>query len=261
MEIFRAIGLEIPKGKTLNDLAEDAERLGEASLSTRATGTIHGRCWRIGLGLEVWTTLYESEAGEVFYADCRPGFRARYTQSICCWALHEDEAEGEASVEGVIEDYADPVFFQLQNLTEVGAKNFERETLIVGLCGLAYRAEVSGDAAENLEWRSLWKMGGGSECEENDWHLSGRVINFDQLRNPFSGRDLYWIHLDIGNFELEILVNRRILKGDLRVGANVKADVWLQGHIVSQSTLWSSYEGVDHSANRTNFWKRFKKLN
>ncbi len=264
MEIFNAIGLEIPKGITLNDLAEDAERRGEASLSTRSAGTVHGRCWRIGLGLEVWTTLYESATGEVFHADCRPGFRARYTQNLSRWFLYEDEADGEAAVAGRIEGHADKIFFQLQNLTETGAKNFERKVLTVGLCGLAYRARVTAAAAdEALEWRRLSETAGNSDANETDWRLSGRVINYNALRNPFSGSDLYWIHLDLGNFELEILVNRRRLIGGkmLRVGANIKADVWLQGHIVAESTLLSNYEGVDWSASAADFWKNFKKLN
>lgn len=261
MEIFNAIGLEIPKGQTLSDLAEDAERRGEASLSMRSGGTVHGRCWRIGLGLEVWTTLYESKTGEVFNADCRPGFRARYLLNINRWVLHEDEKEGEATVEGGIEDYAERIFFQLQNLTEIGAKNFERAILTVGLCGLAYRAKVSEQTA-NLEWKPLRKTEGNLRAKKTDWRLCGRVINFNTLRNPYSGHDLYWVHLDLGDFRLELLVNRDILKGgELRVGANVKADVWLQGHIVSQSTFFSSYEGVDWSENAADFWKKFKKLN
>jgi hypothetical protein len=261
MEIFNAIGLEIPQGQTLSDLAEDAERRGEASLSARSGGTVHGRCWRIGLGLEVWTTLYESKTGEVFYADCRPGFRARYTQKINSWTLYEDEQEGEATVEGGIENYAERISFQLQNLTEVGAKNFEQPILTVGLCGLAYRAEVS-EQDEAPEWKPLRKTEGNAGSNEIDWRLTGRVISFNALRNPFSGHDLYWIHLDLGNFRLEILVNRHILKGgELRVGATVEADVWLQGHIVTQSTFLSNYEGVDWSGNAADFWKNFKKLN
>lgn len=260
MEIFNAIGLEIPPGKTLNDLAEDAEERGEASLSTRTGGTVHGRCWRIGLGLEVWTTLYEAPNGDVFYADCRPGFRARFPQNIECWALYEDEEEGEATVEGTIEDYAEKVFFQLQNLTEVSQKNFERELLTVGLCGLAYRAEVVA-IAEDKHWQQLCETEGHAEAEETDWRLTGSVINFNELRNPFSGHDLFWIYLDLGHFQLEILVNHHILKGDLRIGAIVKADIWLQGHIVSQSTFLSSYEGVDRSINQTDFWRNLKRLN
>lgn len=263
MEIFNAIGLEIPKGKTINDLAEDAERRGEASLSTRSSGTIHGRCWRIGFGLEVWTTLYESATGEVFHADCRPGFRARYTQNLSRWFLYEDEADGEAAVAGCVENHPDEIFFQLQNLTETGTKIFERKFLTVGLCGLAYRARVAAADDEALEWRRLSETAGNSDADQADWRLSGCVINYNALRNPFSGSDLYWIHLDLGNFELEILVNRRRLIGDklLRVGANVRADVWLQGHIVAESTFLSSYEGVDWSGNAADFWKNYKKLN
>ncbi len=261
MEIFNAIGLKIPKGKTLSDLAADAERRGEASLSTRSGGTVHGRCWRIGLGLEVWTTLYESETGEVFYADCRPGFRARYRQNVGDWSLLEDRKEGEAAVSGCTEIGDDPVFFQLQNLTETGAKNFERKFLTVGLCGLAYRAEVSKQD-EDSEWKPLRKTKGNSKADETDWRLCGRVVKFNALRNPFSGHDLYWIYLSMDDFRLEILVNQDILKGDgLRVGATVRADVWLQGHIVSQSTFLSNYEGVDWTQNPADFWKDFKKLN
>ncbi len=260
MEIFNAIGLEIPQGKTLSDIAEDAERRGEASLATRSGGTVHGRCWRIGLGLEVWTTLYESKTGEVFYADCRPGFRARYRQSIGSWSLFEDEKEGEAAVSGSIETGGDPVFFQLQNLTEIGAKNFEQRNLTVGLCGLAYRAEVSKQD-EDLKWQPLSETAENLDANKTDWRLTGRILNFNQLRNPFSGHDLYWLHLDLGKFRLETLVNRHILKGKLRVGASVKADIWLQGHIVTQSTFFSSYEGVDWSVNAADFWKDYKKLN
>ena len=31
---------------------------------------------------KVWTVLYESGSGDLFYADCRPRFRARYIQKI-----------------------------------------------------------------------------------------------------------------------------------------------------------------------------------
>ncbi len=259
MEIFNAIGLKIPKGKTLSDLAEDAERKGEASLSTRPSCVIHGRCWRIGFGLEVWTILYESETGEVFFADCRPGFRARYTQNLSDWSLFETEAEGEAAIEGYTENYGVKVFFQLQNLTEAAAGNFEQKKLTVGLCGLAYHAEVSA-----REEKSYWKSSktNASKTDKTNWHLCGKVIEFNALRNPFSGSDLYWIHLDLGNFELEILVNRHALTGsDLCVGATIKAKIWLQGHIASRSTFYSNYEGVDWSVNPVDFWKQFKKQN
>jgi hypothetical protein len=261
MQIFSAIGLEILKEKTLSDLAENTKIRGEASLSTRSSGVIHGRCWRIGAGLEVWTILYESEAGEIFYADCRPGFRARFEQNIHDWILHENEKGGITTVEGKIEHCPEKVFFQLQNLTEIGAKNFQRKVLSAGLCGLAYHAKIS-KFDENFEFKPLRRNSSNAKSNKTDWHLCGRVINFNVLRNSFSGSDLYWIHLDLGDFKLEILVNQQALnEKELRVGSIVKADVWLQGHIVSQSTFFSSYEGVDWSANPVDFWVNYKKLN
>ena len=261
MEIFNAIGLEILKGKTLNDLAESAEKFGEASLSMRGGGIIHGRCWRIGGGLEVWKIHYESAIGEISYADCRPGFRARHTQKINSWSLYEDE-EGEAALEGYTENPAVRVFFQLQNLTEIRAVDFERKSLNVGLCGLAHCAAVSAPD-ENFHWKPLAEISSGPKADRTDWSLCGRVQDFRLFSNPHSGKTLYWIHLDLGDLALEILVNRRTLRGAnrLRVGAMIKADIWLQGHIAGQSTFHSSYEGVDWSAGSAAFWKNLKKLN
>ena len=260
MEIFNAIGLDIPKEKTIGDLAEDAEIRGEASHSARFGKIVHGRCWRIGLGLEVWTILNETETGEVFYADCRPGFRARYTQTIRNWVLHETEG-GETTVEGKINNYNDKIFFQLQNLTELGAKNLEQQHLNVGLCGLAYRAEVS-ERVEPAKLKPLRETASKPKLAETDWSLCGRVIAFNALRNPFSGNGLYWIRLDLNAFKLEILINQDALKGgELHPGVSLSADVWMQGHIVTQSTSISNYEGVDWSSNTVDFWKNYKRLN
>ncbi len=263
MEIaFDAIGLEIPNEAAFNNLAENAGKCGEASHLARKTGVLHGRCWRLGAGLEVWTVLYEStETGEVSRADCRPGFRARFAQRINPWILSEFDEEGEAVVHGFIEDTDTEVLFELQNLTEVGAKNFQQNTLNVGLCGLAYRAEVW-----KKDEKYLWKSLGESTTakNDNDWSLGGEIIAFSALSNPFSGSDLYWVYVDLNEFTLEILVNRRAFSrgGDeLRIGAFIKADVWLQGHIWSESTRRSAYEGVDFSLRTVDFWNKFKKLN
>ncbi len=261
MEIFNAIGLPLPKGKTLNDLAADAEKLGEASIYTRADCTLYGRCWRIGAGLEVWTILYESETGETFQAGCRPGFRARYAQNIENWSLYEDRKEGEAAVKGFVETSGTEVFFQLQNLTEISPKNFDGETLRVGLGGLAVRAEISNDD-EDLLWQPLRETSETIHIEQTYHRLCGKIRAFETLRNQHSEKDLYWIYLSLENFDLEILVNQKDLRGsDLRVGVFIKADVWLQGHIVSRSTRFSSYEGVDWSASPVDFWRHFKRQN
>lgn len=274
MEIaFDAIGLEIPNETAFNSLVENAGKRGEASRLPRKSGVLHGRCWKLGLGLEVWTVLYESQTGEVFYADCRPGFRARYTHSISPWIATEFDEEGEAIVHGFIEDTEREVLFALQNLTEVGAGGFQQQnTLTVGLCGLAYRAElINAEAAATADIKPFWKSGEKFARHENDWSLCGRILSFGALRNPFSGSDLYWIYLNLGDFDLEILVNRRNLSGaaagggmKLAVGAMLRADIWLQGHIVNAPLLRrrSNYEGVDYSLLRTvDFWKQFKRPN
>ena len=95
---FETIGLEVPSEKAFNYLAERAGDQGEPTQLTRRGAVLHGRCWKLGEGLEVWTVLYESGSGDVFYADCRPGFRARYSQGITPWALTEYDEEGEAVV-------------------------------------------------------------------------------------------------------------------------------------------------------------------
>lgn len=262
MEIaFDAIGIEIKNETAFNDLAEDVGKRGEISRLTRKSGVLHGRCLKLGEGLEVWTVLYESGTGEVFYADCRPGFRARYAQTISPWVLTEFDEEGEAVIHGFVEDQKMEVLFALQNLTEVGTRLFEQNYLRVGLCGLAYRAEVL-KKAEPTFWRSFDEIALNVVANENDWSLCGKVVAFNALRNPFSGSDLYWLHLDMGEFKLEVLVNWRALRGaDLQVGAFVKADIWLQGHILNENAALFAYEGVDWSYRTVDFWKKFKRNN
>ena len=262
MEIaFDAIGIEIKNEVAFNNLAEDVGKRGEISRLTRKSGVLHGRCLKFGEGLEVWTVLYESGTGEVFYADCRPGFRARYAQTISPWILTEFDEEGEAVIHGFIEDSDTEVLFALQNLTEVGTQMFDQPYLRVGLCGLAYKAEVV-KKAEKPYWTSFEDIALNVITNENDWSLCGKIIAFNALRNPFSGSEVYWIYLDLGKLKLEILVNQRALKGaNLKVGAFVRADIWLQGHILNETALLSTYEGVDWSYRTVDFWKKFKKNN
>lgn len=258
MEIaFDAIGLEVKNETAFDNLAESVEKRGEVSRLNRTGGVLHGRCWRIGEGLEVWTVLYQTETGEVFYADCRPGFRARFRQRINPWIMNEFAEAGEALIHGFIQDSETEILFELQNITEVSAKNFQSNTLLVGLCGLAIRAEVFTEK-QKKSWESKEK----NERNENVWSLCGQIISFSSLKNPVSGSDLYWLHLDLGDFELEILVNQKTLSGDdLEIGAFIKGDVWLQGHIISESTFFSRYEGVDYTHRTVDFWKKFKRLN
>jgi hypothetical protein len=260
-ETFETIGLEVPTERAFNHLAERAGDQGEQTRLLRRGAIIHGRCWKLGEGLEVWTVLYESGTGEVFYADCRPGFRARYTQRVSPWALTEYDEEGEAVIHGYCNGTDTEVLFELQNLTEVGASGFRAQELYVGLCGLAYRAKVCERTAKP-RWESLQSIAPARAAHENDWSLSGRVIAFKPLRNPLSGSELYWVYLDLDRLRLEVLVNRRVLKGaKLEMGATMTAEVWLQGHVLDERALEARYEGVDRGYSSANFWSVLKRTN
>lgn len=262
MEIaFEAIGIEIGNEAAFNNLAENIGKRGEVSRLSRKSGTLHGRCLKLGEGLEVWSVLYESETGEVFFTDCRPAFRARYLQKIAPWILSEFDKEAENVIHGFLENSETEVLFELQNLTEVGTRIFERNVLDVGLCGLAYRAEIIENDDKKF-WRAFDEITLNVISEENDWSLCGEVLAFDSLKNSFSGNDLFWIYLDLGEFNLEVLVNQRALQSEkLQVGAFLRADIWLQGHILNEKRSRFSYEGVDWGTRTVDFWKSFKKPN
>lgn len=258
---FETIGLEVPSEKAINFLAERAENQGEATQLSRRGAVLHGRCWKLGEGLEVWTVLYESGTGEVFYANCRPGFRARYTQRIAPWALTEYDEQGEAVVHGYCDGTETEVLFELQNLTEVGVAGFRAPALHVGLCGLAYRARVCSREMD-ARWLPLERAAPSRAAHENDWIVRGRVIAFKPLVNPLSGTDLYWIYVDVGRLKLEVLVNRRALIGaPLKIGATLSAEVWLQGHVLDARALSAYYEGVDRSCSIAALWSHFSRSN
>jgi hypothetical protein len=258
---FETIGLEVPSEKAINFLAKRAEHQGEPTQLSRRGAVLHGRCWKLGEGLEVWTVLYESGTGDVFYANCRPGFRARYAQRISPWALTEYDEEGEAVVHGYAEGTETDVLFELQNLTEVGSSGFRASSLHVGLCGLAYSARVCSREM-SPRWLPLEKAAPSRAAHENDWTLRGQVIAFKMLRNPLSGSELYWVYVDLGGLKLEVLINRRsLLGGELRVGATLSAEVWLQGHVLDDHSLRLRYEGRDRAYSVGDFWTRFSRKN
>ena len=258
---FETIGLEIPSEKAINFLAERAENQGEPTQILRRGAVLHGRCWELGEGLEVWTVLYESETGDVFYANCRPGFRARYTQLIGPWALTEYDEEGEAVIHGYCDGTDTEVLFELQNLTEVGVDGFRIPALYVGLCGLAYRARVCSREMD-ARWLPLERAAPSRAAHENDWIVRGRVIAFKPLINPLSGSELYWVYLDVNRLKLEVLVNARALTGArLQVGATISAEVWLQGHVLDSRALRQQYEGIDQTYSIADLWSHFLRQN
>lgn len=286
---FNLIGIDVPSEKAFNVLAAQADDHGEPTRLARDGAILHGRCWKLGEGLEVWTVLYERGGGEVFYADCRPGFRARSTQTVSPWALTEYTEEGEAIVHGYLEDGQTEVLFQLQNLTEVGATCFHSFALHVSLCGLAYQAQLC-PATDASGWRPLEEKSfvtvntkhraarrndkksdddASHIVHENDWSLRGRVLECKQLSNPLSGSELVWARVDTGFLKLEILINPRSLvtergapyKQPLTPGAVIAADVWLQGHVINAPTLRARYEGVDRSVRHGSMWRGLRRHN
>lgn len=258
---FATIGLDVPSEKAFTILAERAGDQGEPTQLLRRGAVLHGRCWKLGDGLEVWTVLYESGTGEVFYADCRPGFRARYTQRISPWALTEYDEAGEALIHGYCDGTESEILFELQNLTEVGSSAFLSQNLCVGLCGLAYRARIRDNKA-SMNWKSLEKVAPHRAAFENDWSLCGRVISFKTLKNPLSGSELYWVYLDLDCLKLEVLVNPQTLRGGkIKVGAMLYAEIWLQGHILDETALRLRYEGIDRTYKSIDFWTKLKRLN
>lgn len=259
---FETIGLDLANETAFNTLAVQAGDCGEVTQLPRRGAVWHGRCWKLGEGLEVWTVLYENRTGETSYANCRPGFRARYLHYISPWALTEYDEEGEAVIHGYCRQSGTELLFELQNLTEVAPSAFNSDTLCISLCGLAYRAQ-SGPMGLNWQvgWEALDKAAPGQSCHENDWRLHGFVEAFRPLRNPLSGRDLYWVRVNLAHFRLEVLVNRSALRGTLHVGAAFSADIWLQGHVLDDNALRRRYEGVDYTSDPVSFWRHLRRHN
>ncbi|MCU0238829.1 MAG: DUF3881 family protein [Pyrinomonadaceae bacterium] len=265
MEIaFTAIGLDVLNETHYDNLIADVESRGEVSRLPRSQGVLHGKCLKLGLGLEVWTVLYESNSGDIFFADCRPGFRAKYQQKISPWIMTEYTENGEAVVHGFIQDSETEVLFELQNLTESGTSSLELQQLSIGLCGLAYRAEVLSTQVKHF-WQQSEEIALNVlsvPASENDWSLCGEILDFQTLCNPLSGNNLYWIYIDLQSFKLEVLVNQKNLIGELKIGSFINAEVWLQGHLANETRPRSSYEGVDWRNHQTaDFWKSLRKLN
>src|SRR4030095_5224957 len=125
--------------------------------------------------------------------------------------------------------------------------------LNVAVAGIAYAARVQPsphgkrktdlptfrfELAERLE-------GFADKACENDYVISGRVLSWRDVRNPVTAAELVWIYVDAGLIRGEVLANRRALRGELVIGAEITANIWLQGHVLEDSDISARYEGVD----------------
>lgn len=258
-EPFDAIGFRVTDEASYHALAEEAHQRGAISQSRRERATLHGCCWRLGEGLEVWTILHESGEG-VFYADCRPAFRGRHLYALYPWEIAEYEEDGEAIVRGLITGTDTEVVFELQNLTEINLVGLRERPITATVSGLAYNARLNRRRREP-HFTPLAEKQRYHEAAENDYTVRGQVINYRALRNPRTTSDLVWVYLDTGRLKLEVLVNRADLRGELEVNAQLSAEIWLQGHILSERELEARYEGVDSVVSKGDYWAALRREN
>jgi hypothetical protein len=136
---------------------------------------------------------------------------------------------------------------------------FGQSVLKLGLCGLAYNVEIS--EKKEIYWKTFDEtVQNIAGTEANEWCFSGEVLEFETLKNPHTGNELSWIYLNLGDFNLEVLVNQRNFHGQkLKIGSTLSGELWLQGHILTESI--KLYEGVDYSNNTADFWKHLRKRN
>jgi hypothetical protein len=266
-ELFEAIGFEVADERSYNLLIEYVENNGHRTQVERGDAALFGRCWKVGDGLEIWSILYEN-ATELYYADCRPAFRSRYVRTIGPWELIEYDEDGEAIVRGALEGTTD-VVFELQNLTELDDSVFRELHLQVAVAGIAYAARVrAGTVDDNSTGPPFFRFelaermeGFADKSCENDYVITGRVLAWRNIRNPVTAADLIWIYVDTGAIRLEVLANRRILRGQLKIGAEITANIWLQGHVLEERDISARYEGVDQEYEPADFWARLRRDN
>lgn len=258
-EPFGAIGFKVTDDASYHALAEEAYQRGTFSKVRRSQGVLHGCCWSLGAGLEVWTMLYESKEG-LYYADCRPAFRSQYFFNFYPWEIVEYEEDGEAVTRGLILDSETEMIFELQNFTEINPNDYRERPITAAVSGLAYRAQINtrgGDPAfTHLASRHTRK-----KVAENDYSISGIILSWRQIKNRHTTSDLVWANVDIGLIRLEVLVNRADLKGELKRGGRLSADVWLQGHILNEKELQARYEGIDIDIPRGDYWMKLRREN
>jgi hypothetical protein len=258
-ETFRAIGFAVPDEAAYNNVAELAEARGARTRIRRRGATLHGCCWKIGEGVEVWTILYES-SDEYYYADCRPAFRPRHAQPIESWELVEYDEDGEAIVEGRLARNTAPVTFELQNLTELEDEIFTQTQLSVALGGLAYDVRIAPHGAAAGIAPST-RQGAAAPPNGSDYIVTGRVVQSGPLRNAVTEAELVWMLLDVGGAQLEIVVERSALEGDATPGTKVEAELWLQGYVLDERGARTRYEGVDPDWEPAESWSFLRRGN
>jgi hypothetical protein len=257
VEPFSAIGLRVADQAAYESLAEQARQCGAPSQARREEGVMHGRCWSLGDGLEVWTVLYESGHG-LFYADCRPAFRGRQLFSFYPWEIIEFEEGGEAWARGLMRDTSLTMAFELQNITEIDPRHFCERPLVAAVSGLAYRAQINKHGGRPV-FEPLKQRYPRRDVAENDYVVRGRVVSWREITNPLTTCDVVWVNVAAGAVNIEVLINRAELKGSLQQGAWLSAEVWLQGHVLKEQEVRARYEGLDTAIATGQLWKSLRR--
>jgi len=256
-EPFDAIGFCVSDQAAYHALAEEAHHHGAVSRVRREKAPLHGCCWHLGEGLEVWTVLHESPEG-FFYADCRPAFRSRHLVTLFPWEITEYEADGEAIVRAVDAATNTELVFELQNMTEINPSALGDQAITATVSGLAYRARLSSRKYKPM-LTPLNRRRKRRSSAENDYAIRGPIISWRELKNPRTASDLILATVDTGTLKLEVLVNRADSIGEIREGMTIAADVWLQGYILSDRELRLRYEGIDLEAPSKLFWSALRR--
>jgi hypothetical protein len=261
-ELFRAIGFDVRDEQSYNWLVEYVEAKGLRTRVERGAAAVHGRCLRVGEGIEVWSALYE-HGPELYYADCRPAFRSRYVTTIAPWELVEFDEDGEAVVRGDART-GHTLTFELQNLTEIDKTTFREPRLRVSVAGLAYWLELceqrGGRTPGAFEPASRPKDVSGTVCE-TDYVIEGKILASRALTNPLTGADLVWLFVDANVIRLELIASGSALTTKPRIGDAIAAGVWLQGHILSASDICARFEGVDPEHQTASSWSSLRRAN
>lgn len=254
-EPFEAIGFMVNDEASYQALAREARDRGILTRASRTDCVLHGCCWSLGAGLEVWTVLYEDIDG-VYYADCRPAFRTRQIYQFYPWEIIEYEHRGEAILSGSLKNSERVLTFALQNLTELNIKKLPRAHITAAVSGLAYKARV----ARTTRNGPMLEQGTASRyTAENDYRLRGKILASRELKNNHTTSDLIWINVGLDGLTLELLINRADLNGDPEVGHWLTAEIWLQGYMLNDQQMEARFEGVDPHIPTQHHWRRLRR--
>ena len=250
-EPFEAIGFGVTDRDSYRALAEEAHHRGDLTRITRSDGVLHGCCWNLGAGLEVWTMLYESSEG-TYYADCRPAFRARQVYQLYPWEILEYEVDGHAMLTGLPRSTDREMSLVLQNITEINLKKLPRGHITVAVSGLAYKGKILSRTRREPHFEQEWPA---TDSAENDYRILGRIVSVQRMRNLHTTDDLRSIRVDLGDMQLEVIINQKNLIGDPQPGRWLQATIWLQGHMLTERHIEARYEGIDSRIPRQHYWR------